>query len=162
MLKPLWIVCGLFLLFPISAAAQSHSPELVPDNASVSFLMVLVDDHEFGEMPAVLRYVQEGPFAGGAPLLLIRDRDVSPHLIQAAAQVTLSLMERGHDRPDADLMVPIPAVGDRGHPASWWAEDAFGRLQSASPVVIPGIGRHRTASLGIDAGMLRRLASGRE
>jgi len=96
--------------------------------------MVLVDDHELGEMPAVLRYLQQGPFAGGAPLLLIRDRDLSPHLIQAAAQVTLSLMERGHDRPDTDLMVPIPSAADGGRPAAWWAEDAFGRLQSASAV----------------------------
>jgi len=157
MFTRLAISCGLLLLFPAFVEGQTVSPELVPDDAQVSFLMVLVDDHEFGDEPAVLRFFAEGPFARGAPLLLVRDRDLSPQLIQAAAQLTLSLMERGHHRPDADLMVPVPAVGEHGRPAPW-AVEAQARLRSASHVGVPGIGRHRTASVGVDARMMRQLA----
>lgn len=148
---------GLLLLFPAFVEGQTVSPEPVPDNAQVSFIMVLVDDHEFGDEPAVLRFFAEGPFARGAPLLLVRDRDLSPQLIQAAAQVTLSLMERGYHRPAADLMVPVPAVGGHGRPTPW-AVEAQARLRSASHVGVPGIGRHRTASVWVSARMLRQLA----
>jgi len=159
MLRYLIVLVLAFAAPPAFASAQQTTSMVVPDEATVSFLMVLVPEHDFGDAPAVLRYDREGSQADQEAMLLIRAAGASPHVIEGASQLALAMMERGLPEGASNLAVPLTFVPDRGQPTAW-SIDALRQLRAATPTEIPGLGTYRSLSFGVSALAVRELGRG--
>jgi hypothetical protein len=149
------LLFAILSLCPTSVVAQAEPVVEVPDQARVSLFLVLVEEHDFGEAPAVVRYFGEEPLSNLNPVVLVRSRGASPMVIQAAGRVVLGMMERGLPVEGQELAVPVPVTPGVDRPAQW-AASALANLRSAKPVDLPHLGSHRTLSFGAPAGLVRR------
>lgn len=145
----------LLLLFPMSGLAQTDPPDGVPDQATVSFLLVLVDDPGFDGAPAVLRIFPDEPLSRLGTTVLVRSAGASPWTIAAAAGAALLIEDRGLSTEGSDLAVPIP-VDRGGQQPPDWAVSALAHLRSARPVSLWELGEVRTLSYGVSARLIRQ------
>ena len=143
------------LLFPVTGLAQTDPVDGVPDQATVSFLLVLVEDPGFDGAPAVLRIFPDEPLSRLGTTVLVRSAGASPWTIAAAAGAALLIEDRGLYTEGSDLAVPVP-VDRGGQKPPEWAVTALAQLRSAQPVSLWEFGEARTLSLGVSAEMIRR------
>lgn len=153
------ILCSFLLAGGLSA--QEITPTPTPDLSSVSVLFVMVDDHEFGDVPAVLKVFHEHPLLRN--VIIVRRQGLSPRLLQQAMTDLLHLMDSGAlQNMERDVVATVEYTGSSRAigtgPPSQWAVRAFQRLVSSPIVQVPEFGMVKAASLGVAAGILRQDA----
>jgi len=157
------IALASLLIGPVPgiAAQTPESPgPAAQEEDQVSFLLVLVDEHEFGEHDGVIRTfgasAEASPHLQDLTVVLLRSEVASPATIHNAARVVLTLRDGDQLHGTADRAIPFGQLEHPGPPSDW-AERAYQEARSARTTEIPGVieGRHPSVGVGVSPYLLR-------